>query len=357
MAVKKCPKCDGVVSRLVRVCPHCGAKIASGTGTEIGLVLGLLVLAAAVVLVIKGAGSIAPKQPTPTTRTVPPVEKPTPPPPAPPTPPAPAPVVETPPPAPQPVEKPALTRGMTMAAVRQLWGAPEKTSSAQSATTRSDWWTYDDGQKLHFVDSVLESWAQSEPPATVTTPEPTSPSGEAAGAAAPASREEQIYGELRVALKRAEVEDRASGVANSRRAKLEQSYTSDVRSRYGITEARQETILAQGEAKHWRVPPAVFFPQQGGAPLTIGATYVTGMPIEVTLGDRPPGEGIVSVGMLAPGCPLRVQRSVEMGGAIWYYVEVLNETGVVMRAGWTRGLTVMTAPPESSSPRQPAGAR
>ena len=55
MAEKKCPKCDAAISRLMRVCPHCGARVATGPGTEIGLVLGLLVLAGAAVVVVKAS--------------------------------------------------------------------------------------------------------------------------------------------------------------------------------------------------------------------------------------------------------------------------------------------------------------
>lgn len=356
MAVRKCPKCDGVVSRLVRVCPHCGARIASGTGTEIGLLVGLVVLAAAVVLAIKGAGSTAPKQPPAATRTVPSVEQPTPPPPPAPAPPAPAPVVATPPPAPQPVEKPALARGMTMDAVRQLWGAPEKTSSAQSATTRSDWWTYDDGQKLHFVDSVLESWAQSEAPATATSP-PGEP------AAGPVADEKTIrtYGALEAALKHAQQEDRAVGSPKALKGRLVTRYTAEVRARFGITEDQQQQILIAGDANHWALPLIVFGPDAPGtvpaaSRPTVGASYLTGILFDMLPGQSAP-EDAGQKTELPPDVTLRVLGFMDRGSTTWFHVQVVNPGGPNAAMGWISGLTVMTTPVTHNGLIEPAGSR
>lgn len=356
MAERKCPKCDGVVSRLVRVCPHCGAKIASGTGTEIGLVLGLLVLAAAVVLVIKGAGT-APPRPTGTTQMVPPVQKPTlPPSPPPAAPPAPAPVVETPPPAPEPVEKPPLTKGMTMATVRRLWGDPVRTSSAQSATTRSDWWTYDDGQKLHFVDSVLESWAQSESPVTAAPPEATSPPGEPTPAPLPDEQSVRAYGALEAALKQAQVEDIALGHPKGLKGKLEQRYAAEVRARFGITEARQQQILATGDANRWPLLLIVFGPESGGARPSVGTVYLTGILFDLLPGREAPDEGGQKT-ELPPGIMVRVLGSVVVGGTPWYYVQVAGPASPNARVGWISGLTVMTAPVTHNGVIEPESTR
>ena len=356
MADRRCPKCNGMVSRLVRLCPHCGAKIATGTGTEIGLVLGLVVLAGVVVLVVKGAAN-APK-PTGSTHTVP-IEKSAPPPPPPP-PPPPAPVVEAPPPPPPaPVEKPPLAKGMPMDVVRQSWGVPMKESFAQAPNMRSDWWTYPDGTKLHFIDSVLDSWEKSPPPAAPGLPVVAPPVGAGspaaiagtpgAGEASPraAASDQEIFSDLKIALKRAEIEDSATGISSGRKQEREEAYTGDLRARYGITAEKQQAILTEGADKHWPLPAAVFFPMQDGIPLVSGGTYVTGMSLELLLGDPTVAAGIRGSQLVFPGVVLHVLRSESRGGVIWYYVQATDRAGA-SADGWLINVTSMGPPPGST---------
>ncbi len=65
MSGRTCPKCNAIISRLVAVCPHCGEKFDTGSGTAIGLGIGLVVLAGVVFLVIQATGGIHLHKPQP----------------------------------------------------------------------------------------------------------------------------------------------------------------------------------------------------------------------------------------------------------------------------------------------------
>jgi hypothetical protein len=346
MPEKRCPKCNGLMSRLVHVCPHCGEKLSTGTGTWIGVVIGLLVLAGVVVLVVRpsiGAPGTIGLPKTVTVGAPPAPPKPTPPPAAPQ-----APVATPAPPAPAPAPAPApqLAKGMTMDQVRQALGEPARTRSATAPDTRFDWWEYDSGKSLRFVNSVLEGWSENAPAAS-----PGAPAAPEAGAAQP----EHIYAALKAALQRAEADAGRRGGRPGQAGMLRDAYLAQVRNIYGITLEQQQSILAEGDAKGWG-GLSLLQTGGGGKPPTVGKTYIGGMGVRL-LQESEPGTAPLGTVGLEPGSLVRVVQAVARGTRLWYYLEVLRPDGAVVGSGWAENLMVVEplAPPASAAP-PPAGA-
>jgi len=352
-----CPKCNGVISSSLRRCPHCGARIRHGSGAAVGLALGLLVLGGAVTLVVTMSGR--PKQAAPPQMvSIPPgVAPPVAEEPAPEPAPA-APQEEPPPPEPVAEPQPQLVKGMTMQEVRQMLGEPTRESSAEAVGTRFDWWHYPSGEKLRFINSVLDSWTVGEPSqsAGVLAALGAAPPGGASAGASTEARK-RIYAELKIAEKRAEVENSISGSRVSQKEMLEQIYAKLVCRKYGISEGQGLAILSEGDRERWPLPPVVFGPPLKGGPVAVGSVYTTGMVLELLLAPDTGGplQNVEDSVTLPFGSRVHVLRTEVSHYTTWYYVEVLTPSGGVAGRGWLYGLVTLQvgAPAEPAAPSQP----
>ncbi len=344
MSGRTCPKCNAIISRLVAVCPHCGEKFSTGSGTAIGLGIGLLVLAGVVGLVVLASGGLHLHKTEPPVQTVtvkqPPKPEPAPAPPPKPTPPEPEPTPPQPEPAPKP--KPELAKGMTMDQVREALGKPDRASGAFGAGMRWDWWTYNSGEKLRFVNSVLDGWSKVTP-----TPAPSAPTivGAASGASEPASgeaRRKQIYGALKGALKSAQVIASGPTVSADQRSVLEQAFTAQVRSRYGIRGADATAILAEGDSKKWPAPSLLLKTEAKGTPPAVGKAYTLGSMVQLLQSDGPPTDnppkGVYDA---SAGLLVRVMQVVPARNDTWYEVGATDPSGRIIVSGWASGLKVI----------------
>jgi len=353
MSQKTCPKCNGVMSRLVNVCPHCGEKFHTGTGTGIGVGIGVVVLAGVLFLVVQASGGFHLKKPPAPAKEVT-VSQPAPPPaPKPPAPePAPAPPEPaSPPPEPAPAPKPELAKGMTMDQVRALLGKPDTARSASAPNVSWDWWSYGSGWKLRFVNSKLESWREVEPSTG-------SSESEALGGVAPATgapRNRQIYAALKTAMKRSELDARRGGAAPGGGP----DYTTLVRTQYRITASEQQSILAEGDKEGWPLPPVLFQSGGKGTPPAVGKTYTVGGTLQVLVTPEPPPKAIpTDMVDVAAGSLVRVSKAEAVNSAVWCEIQVLGPNGKVVGSGWANGLTLVElsapTPADANSAAPPA---